>query len=218
MADNIEGFAMPLPSPSKQKVIFYVFPAVLLLLQYWVLHRSSADGLDLMLHSLENISFDRTLQVSCAIALYLVVMESGQLLSTWLALKRLLLALNRTPLRRTFFALRGLSMSSLWSMSGTSSRSRYTIFSHQLEALHHLRNVLQSLPLKARGPGHDWISKELDRALNKGKEFIEVLSGKENEESDENLARGPDHKALKKKPSKKKRRESGAGSRPRHDQ
>jgi len=208
MADNIEGFAMPLPSPSKQKVIFYVFPAVLLLLQYWVLHRSSADGLDLMLHSLENISFDRTLQVSCAIALYLVVMESGQLLSTWLALKRLLLALNRTPLRRTFFALRGLSMSSLWSMSGTSSRSRYTIFSHQLEALHHLRNVLQSLPLKARGPGHDWISKELDRALNKGKEFIEVLSGKENEESDENLARGPDHKTLKKKASKKKRKES----------
>jgi len=85
-----------------------------------------------MLHSLESASFNRTLQVIFAIALGLLIVESAQLLRTWLALKRLLLALNRSPLRRTFRALQGLSMRSLWSASGTSSRSRSMIFSHQL--------------------------------------------------------------------------------------
>jgi hypothetical protein len=196
MACNIESFAIPLPSPSMEKGIFYLFPFSLLLLEYWILHRSSADGLDLMLHSLENVPFDRTLQVSCAIAFYLVVMECGQLLSTWLSLKRLLLALNRTPLRRTFFALQGLSMRSLWSMTGTSSRSRYTIFSHQLESLHHLRNVVQSL--HARGPGYEKIGNDLDRALNKGRKYIETLSDKKCGKSSEHLSGEADGKALKK--------------------
>jgi hypothetical protein len=91
-------------------------------------------------------------------------------LSTWLALKRLLLALNRTPLRRTFSALQGLSMHSLWSLSGTTSRARYTIFSHQLESLFHLRNVLNSF--ENRDIGNREVRARVKEACNRGQVFI----------------------------------------------
>jgi hypothetical protein len=174
MARNIESFAIPLPGARIGNGIFYLLPLTLLVLQFWILRRSSSDGLDLMLHSLENVSFDRTLQVIFAIAFFLIVLECAQLLSTWLSLKRLLLALNRTPLRRTFFALQGLSMRSLWSMSGTSSRARYTIFSHQLESLHHLHNVIRSFD--ARDPKDVNIRKTIDDTWTQGREFVEQVS------------------------------------------
>jgi hypothetical protein len=205
MARNIEGFAMPFPSPVSEKRIFYVFPLFVLGLQYWILHRSSADGLDLMLHSLESASFDRTLQVIFAIALGLLIVESAQLLSTWLALKRLLLALNRTPLRRTFRALQGLSMRSLWSASGTSSRSRYLIFSHQLEALSHLRNVVQSLD--ALGHGSNKISAHLDRARDEARKFLESLSETKGVKCAENPVPGADLAMINNRKSRRIRKE-----------
>jgi hypothetical protein len=173
MARDIEGFAMPLPSPRIGKGIFYLFPLALLVLQFCILCRASTDGLDLMLHSLESTPFDRTLQATVAIAFCLLVLECAQLVSTWLSLKRLLLALNRTPLRRTFYALKGLSMFSLWSMSGTSSRSRYTIFSHQLESLHHLRTLLHSFD--ARDSADEKIRAVTEDTFKEGREFIKTL-------------------------------------------
>jgi hypothetical protein len=205
MARNIEGFAMPFPSPAGEKWIFYVFPVLFLGLQYWILHRSSADGLDLMLHSLESASFDRTLQVIFAIALGLLIVESAQLLSIWLALKRLLLALNRTPLRRTFRALQGLSMHSLWSASGTTSRSRYMIFSHQLEALNHLRNVVQSLD--ALGHGSKKISAYLDRARDEARKFLESLSETKGVKCAENPVPGADLAMINNRKSRRIRKE-----------
>jgi hypothetical protein len=145
MAGTIEAFALPLPSIRKGRGVFYLFPMALIALVVFALLRPSVGNFDSMLHSLENKPFSLTLHAMLGIAVFLLILESTQLLTTWLALKRLLLALNRTPLRRTFAALQGLSMHSLWSMSGTSSRARYTIFSHQMESLFHLGNVLQSL-------------------------------------------------------------------------
>jgi hypothetical protein len=205
MAGNIEAFAMPFPSPAGEKWIFYVFPGGLLVLQYWILHRSSSDGLDLMLHSLESASFDRSLQVIFGIAFSLLIMESAQLLSTWLALKRLLLALNRTPLRRTFRALQGLSMHSLWSASGTTSRSRYMIFSHQLEALNHLRNVVQSLD--ALGLGSKKISVYLDRARDEARKFLESLSETKSAKCPENPVPGADLAMINNRQSRHIRKE-----------
>ena len=109
-----------------------------------VLQKAWAQAFDLVLHSLENAAFNRTLHVLIAIALYLILLESTQFYSTWLALKRLLLALDRFPLRRTFEAMQGLSMRSLWRLSGSSSRARYKIFAHQLGSLLHLRNELDA--------------------------------------------------------------------------
>jgi hypothetical protein len=151
MAKNIEEFAIPLPSIRIRRGIFYLLPLALLFLQACALWANSGLNPETLLHSLENNSFNLTLHAMLAIAFYVLVLECSQLLVTWLALQRLLLALNRTPLRRTFMALQGLSMNSLWNISGTSSRARYSIFSHQLESLHHLRNVLDCLDSRARG-------------------------------------------------------------------
>jgi len=144
MANGIEGLAVPFPRLGKQTLLLYLLPLLLVVLLAFVLQRAWMQAFDLVLHSLENSAFNRTLHVLIAIGLYLILMEGVQFYSTWLALKRLLQALNRLPLRRTFAGLQGLSMRSLWSLSGTSSRARYKVFSHQLESLLHLRNELEA--------------------------------------------------------------------------
>jgi hypothetical protein len=171
MAKNIEEFAIPLPSVRLRRGIFYLLPLVLLLLPACALWAGAGLNVETLLHSLENTPFNVTLHAMLAIAVYVLVLECSQLLGTWLALKRLLLALNRTPLRRTFNALRSLSMNSLWNMSGTSSRARYSVFSHQLESLHHLRNVLDSLDARERGD--EEIVKAVYTACEQGRLFLE---------------------------------------------
>jgi hypothetical protein len=110
-----------------------------------VLQRAWMQAFDMVLHTMENAAFNRTFHALVAIALYLILLEAMQFYSTWLVLKRLLQALDRYPLRRTFAALQGLSMRSLWRFSGTSSRARYKIFSRQMESLLHLRNEMESV-------------------------------------------------------------------------
>jgi len=174
MAGNIESIAIPLPG--LRQIWVYLFPVAILLLPLYALRRHGPDKLDATLHSLENSAFNTTLHGLFAIALYLLIFESTQLLSTWMSLKRLLLALNRTPLRRTFSALQGLSMHSLWSMTGTTSRARYTIFSHQMESLFHLRNILGSFD--ARQCGDDLIRAAIDDACERARLFVEKRSEK----------------------------------------
>ena len=143
-ARTIEQSALPFPQFGKSTLLLYLLPLFLVLLLAFVLQRAWTQAFDLVLHSLENTAFNRTLHVLIGIALYLILLECIQLFSTWQVLKRLLMALDRLPLRRTFAALQGLSMRSLWRLSGTSSRARYRIFSHQMDSLLHLRNELDS--------------------------------------------------------------------------
>jgi hypothetical protein len=173
MARSIEALAMPLPGIRQAWV--YLFPIAIMVLPLYSLRRHGADSFDAILHSLENHAFSKTLHGLFALALYLLILECTQLLGAWLSLKRLLLALNRTPLRRTFSALQGLSMHSLWSLTGTTSRARYTIFSHQCESLFHLRNVLRSFD--ARDCGDDLIRAAINDACERGRMFVEERSG-----------------------------------------
>ena len=144
MAQSIETSAMPIPKCRNQNEWLYLIPLLLVVSQACILQRPWSQGFDSILHSLEDKSFNWILHGTLGVSCYLMIIDSCQLLLTWFALKRLLLALNRLPLRRTFAALQGLSMHSLWTMSGTSSRARYSIFSHQMESLIHLRNELDS--------------------------------------------------------------------------
>jgi hypothetical protein len=171
IARDIEAFAIPLPTYSVGRGVFYLVPLALLLLHFFALRPSLASRFETDLHSLENTPFNATLHAMFAIAFCVLVLDCAQLLSTWLVLKRLLLALNRTPLRRTFAALQGLSMNSLWSMSGTSSRARYNIFSHQLESLYHLRNTIQSFDFSDEGD--DEIRTAIVRTCELGSKYIE---------------------------------------------
>jgi len=172
MASDIESRAMPLPDLRRGWV--YLFPIAILALPIYALWHEGPAGFDPIFHSLENHAFNETLHALLALALYLLILECTQLLGTWLSLKRLLLALNRSPLRRTFSALQGLSMHSLWSLSGASSRARYTIFSHQLESLIHLRNVLRSFAF--RDFGDDLIRASIESACTSAGEFVEQRS------------------------------------------
>ncbi len=144
LAEGIERAAIPFPPFGKQTFLLYILPLFLVLLLAVVLQRAWTQAFDMVLHSMENTAFNRTFHVLVAIALYLILLEANQFYSTWLVLKRLLQALDRYPLRRTFAALQGLSMRSLWRFSGTSSRARYKIFSRQMESLLHLRNELDA--------------------------------------------------------------------------
>jgi hypothetical protein len=170
MATNIERFAVPFPSFRAGGQFFYLLPVLLLLLEGCVLQRPWSEGFDSILHSLENRSMSWTLHLLFAIGLYLLMLECIQLLRTWFSLKRLLLALDRLPLRRTFAALQGLSMRSLWTLSGTSSRARYAIFSHQVESLNHLRNELSSFD--SRDLGDPDTRQVIDDAFQYGYDFV----------------------------------------------
>jgi hypothetical protein len=172
MAGDIESRAMPLPDLRRGWV--YLFPIAILALPLYALWHEGPAGFDPIFHSLENHAFNETLHSLLALALYLLILESTQLLGTWLSLKRLLLALNRSPLRRTFSALQGLSMHSLWSLSGASSRARYTVFSHQMESLVHLRNVLRSFAF--RDFGDELIRASIESACASAEKFIEKRS------------------------------------------
>jgi hypothetical protein len=172
MAGDIESRAMPLPDLRRGWV--YLFPVAIMALPLYALWHEGPAGFDPIFHTLENHAFNETLHALLALALYLLILESTQLLGTWLSLKRLLLALNRSPLRRTFSALQGLSMNSLWSLSGASSRARYTIFSHQLESLIHLRNVLHSVAF--HDYGDDLIRASIESACTSARKFVEKRS------------------------------------------
>lgn len=172
MAGDIESRAMPLPDIRQGWV--YLFPLAIMALPLYALWHEGPAGFDPIFHSLENHAFNEALHALLALALYLLILECMQLLGTWLSLKRLLLALNRSPLRRTFSALQGLSMHSLWSLSGASSRARYTVFSHQLESLIHLRNVLRSFAF--RDSGDELIRASIESACVSAGKFVEKRS------------------------------------------
>ncbi len=174
MAKNIEASAMPVPGCSNQNVWFYLIPLLMVASQACILQRPWSQGFDSILHSFEDKSFNWILHGALGIGCYLLIIECCQLMLTWFALKRLLLALNRLPLRRTFAALQGLSMHSLWSMSGTSSRARYSIFSHQLESLVHFRNELDSFDNRDFGKAK--LRHVIRRTLSNGVSFIESRS------------------------------------------
>jgi hypothetical protein len=67
-----------------------------------------------------------------------MVAEALRLHELWQNLRRLLVHLDRVPLRRTMSALRGFSWGSVWKMSGNVLEVRYKVISRQLECMNHL--------------------------------------------------------------------------------
>jgi hypothetical protein len=170
LAASIEQAALPFPGFGKSTLL-YLLPLFLVILLAFVLQRAWAQAFDLVLHSLENTAFNRTLHLLIGMGLYLILLESMQFFSTWLVLKRLLVALDRLPLRRTFAGLQGLSMRSLWRLSGTSSRARAKIFSRQMESLLHLRNELDGFEWRNRGTAA--LRESVCRTWEAGRYFLE---------------------------------------------
>ena len=74
----------------------------------------------------------------------LVLTEGWLMLRTWAHLRKLLLALDRLPLRRSLLALRGISWGTVWKMSGNVIEQRYRLLSRQKESLQHLENAIKA--------------------------------------------------------------------------
>jgi hypothetical protein len=72
----------------------------------------------------------------------LVLTDTAQCWLAWRRLRDLLVDLDRLPLRRTLYALQGLSWRSVWAMSGNVLKERYCLVSRQLESMRHLKNRL----------------------------------------------------------------------------
>ena len=191
LARSIEHAALPFPNFGKSTLLLYLLPLFLVLLLSIVLQRAWMQAFDMILHSLENTAYNRTQHALIAIGLYLILLECMQLYSTWLVLKRLLVALDRLPLRRTFAAMQGLSMRSLWRLSGAGSRARATVFSRQLESLAHLDNELGGFEWRNCWKGR--LRDSVRTTLGKGRVFIE----KRNEGKDFAMLNTPEAKAMR---------------------
>jgi hypothetical protein len=88
--------------------------------------------------SLEGYLYTRFINILVLIALMLVVSDGARLFWTWTELRRLLDALNRLPLRRTFVHLEAVPATSLWSVAGDVQRIQGQFFSAQLDAARRL--------------------------------------------------------------------------------
>lgn len=94
----------------------------------------------LPLLSMESHSYAIWINLALLIAFLLTTAEAARLYLSWIELRRLLLALNRRHLRRTFSRLRNVGPGSLWSVSGTVQRIQFLFFSRQLDAARRLQN------------------------------------------------------------------------------
>ena len=172
LARKIEQAAIPFPKVEKNTLVLYLLPLILVLTVSFVLQKAWMRAFDMILHSLENTAYNRTLHVLVGILLYLVFLECLQFYSTWLVLNRLLKWLDRLPLRRTFAALSGLSMRSLWSLSGAKSRARFKVFSMQMEALGHLCKELDGFGWLKGGSAR--LRTSVHSTLEAGREFAQA--------------------------------------------
>ncbi len=93
------------------------------------------------------------------LSLYTAVMlaDVWQMMRTWTRLHRLLIYLDRLPLRRTLVALKGFSWGSVWKMmSGNVVEQRYRLLARQMESLHHLQNQMRE---------ESFVDEDLEKAM-----------------------------------------------------
>ena len=99
----------------------------------------SLYGLPLV--SLEDVAYNRCINFGLLVAFLLTIAEAARLFLTWKELQRMLTALSRLRLRRTFAKLRAIDSGSLWSVSGSVQRVQYHFFAQQLDAAKRLSRL-----------------------------------------------------------------------------
>ena len=88
--------------------------------------------------ALEGNAFAWIINVALLVAFLLTIAEAVRLFLTWKELQRLLTALSRLRLRRTFAKLRAVDGNSLWSVSGNVQRVQFHFFAQQVDAAQRL--------------------------------------------------------------------------------
>ena len=93
---------------------------------------------------MEGRAYAWIINIALLFAFLLTIAEAGRLFFTWKELQRLLTALSRLRLRRTFAKLRAIDGNSLWSVSGNVQRVQYHFFAQQLDAANRLCRLNES--------------------------------------------------------------------------
>ena len=106
---------------------------------------------NLPLLGLESSCFNIVVNGILLIALLFTATEALRLYSTWVMLRKLLLALGRLRLRRTICRIRPIEAGSIWSVSGSVRRVQYDLLHDQLDAANRLI-LLTSGTLEGAGP------------------------------------------------------------------
>jgi hypothetical protein len=96
------------------------------------------------IRSLGARSYTQLVCVLIAILVSIMLAGAGQLLWIWIWLRRLLVHLDRLPLRRSMAAIRGVSWGSVWKMGGNVLDLRYKLLSSQLECATHFENAMNA--------------------------------------------------------------------------
>jgi len=104
------------------------------------------------IRSLGAESYSLIFVVCLDLACTLAIVEAWRLYEVWVATRRLLLFLDRLPLRRTLAALHGFSWGSVWKMSGNVLEVRYKVISRQMECMNHTIGSLQEFIVKCSEP------------------------------------------------------------------
>ena len=110
-----------------------LFPGLLLLSAFAYLLNVGTPLL-----GLEGRGYAWIINIALLFAFLLTIAEAGRLFFTWKELQRLLTALSRLHLRRTFAKLRAVDGNSLWAVSGSVQRVQFHFFSQQLDAARRL--------------------------------------------------------------------------------
>jgi hypothetical protein len=97
--------------------------------------------------TLEGPRYSFTLLYSLMLVGVVAMSHALNLHRCWSAMKLMLRALGREPLRRTFAAMRSSPDSSIWALGSGARGEQMRALSNEVESLTHLRNLLQLLPM-----------------------------------------------------------------------
>jgi len=136
-----ERIANPTEDEAKPASAKYLYRLIPLLVATVIVFRVVLRDHTLRTIGERRFGFNMFLWLSLCIAIILA--DTVQMWNTWRNLRRLLVYLDRLPLRRTLASLPGLSWKSVWTVSGNTLEQRYHLISKQLESLIHLRNLLK---------------------------------------------------------------------------
>jgi len=128
---EIEHAALPLNLHYGLCLVSFAVPYTVI----WLLSGQAGS-----IRSLGQVQYGRLYFAWLGLLIVLVLTEAWIMLHTWSRLRKLLLALDRLPLRRMLLALKGMSWGTVWKMSGNVIEQRYRLLSRQKESLQHLKN------------------------------------------------------------------------------
>jgi hypothetical protein len=158
-AAPVEKLSGPFPVKVLQRAVL-IF-ALQFLLVYFVGFRLPLYPIDVPLRSLGARAYSILICFLMDLLFSIMLANAWQLVSVWRELRRLLIHLDRLPLRRSMAAFPGVSWNSVWTISGNVLDMRYKLLTNELRCVGHLKNCLA-----ARKPLTPGLDRRADAEMN----------------------------------------------------